>query len=390
MQLAPPEVRYDAELLIVEARRRARRRRVAIATIVVVAAGAGLAGYAMSRPSPTPPAASHPVGTATQAPSPTRPAPATRTLSRPATLAIGRHGLLYIADDSRNMIFARHADGRITVVAGTGRRGFSGDGGPASRAMLDHPAGMAYDRGTHTLFVADAGNNRVRAINAQGVIRTVAGSGRSGWVRSKTPARQANLDDPLAVALSPGGRLLITTDLEVLRLDPSGRLTRIAGIQTSAGISRMDGPASRASTDSADGLAFDRHGDLYLTGFATKGLLAITPNGRMHDLTSYTMYPRGDAGIVTAPDGSVIIMNTQQIDRYTSPEHWQVLVNFARTGPIDGVRAIVPTGLAISRHGTIYIDTSDRDGWTNKTSIMAISPNMHQVRVIWRARRTNQ
>jgi streptogramin lyase len=209
----------------------------------------------------------------------------------------------------------------------------------------------------------------------------VAGSGRSGWVPSNTPARHAQLSDPVALALSPHGRLYVSDELEVLRLNRRGIFTRIAGLPRSEGTIGVGGPALRAATDSANGLAFDRRGDLYLTGFATKNLLAISPGGRMLELAS--VYARGNEGIVTAPDGSVIVSDTQQIYRYTSLEHRQLLINFSRTGTIDGIRAIVATGITINHRGTILIDTSNRDGYTNRTSILALSPTTHTVHVIW-------
>jgi sugar lactone lactonase YvrE len=377
MQVAPPETRYDADLLIAEARRHARRRRMASAGIVAVVAGAVVAGYLVSRPGGSTAPSAAPSGHAPGS----RAAPIARTLNQPATLAVGRHGVLYIADDTRNMIFARHASGRITVVAGTGVRGFSGDGHLAIHAELNDPVGMIYDRSSRTLYVADSGNNRVRAIGADGVIRTVAGSGRSGWVPSNTPARHAQPSDPVALALSPHGRLYVSDELEVLRLNRRGIFTRIAGLPRSEGTIGVGGPALRAATDSANGLAFDRRGDLYLTGFATKNLLAISPGGRMLELAS--VYARGNEGIVTAPDGSVIVSDTQQIYRYTSLEHRQLLINFSRTGTIDGIRAIVATGITINHRGTILIDTSNRDGYTNRTSILALSPTTHTVHVIW-------
>ena len=68
-------------------------------------------------------------------------------------------------------------EGIITTVAGTGARGFGGDGGPATAAKLDSPVGLAIDS-ANNLYIADQGNNRVRRVDADGVITTVAGGGR--------------------------------------------------------------------------------------------------------------------------------------------------------------------------------------------------------------------
>lgn len=97
--------------------------------------------------------------------------------------------------------------GRFAVIAGNGKADFSGDGGPAARASLNDPGGIAVAR-SGTLYFAEMGNNRIRAVSASGTIITVAGTGRwGGWVASGTPARRASLGDPSDVTLGPGGVL---------------------------------------------------------------------------------------------------------------------------------------------------------------------------------------
>jgi sugar lactone lactonase YvrE len=243
---------------------------------------------------------------------------------------------------------------------------------------------MAYDHRTGTLYVADTSNNRIRAISRSGIIRTVAGSGHAGWVGSSAQARAAHLNGPTGLALSHSGQLYIACELEIVRLDKSGSLTRVAGIRTSAGVRGMGGPALDASTDSPNGLALDGRGDLYVTGSATKGLFVITPGGRMRDLCLYCFYPRGIGGIITAPDGMVIAMNTQRIERYTTPTTHELIVNFARAAPVDGVRGIEPLGITVATDGTIYIDTNRNAGFTNATTLMAIRPASKAPTILWR------
>jgi DNA-binding beta-propeller fold protein YncE len=344
---------------------------LAVAVVAVVSCTANSA--------PPPPTASEQSYPSTAAPS----HPVSRSLVQPAALAAGPDRVLFIADDSRHMIFARHSDGRITVVAGTGVRGYSGDGGPATAAQLNDPSGVVYDQKTATLYVADTGNNRVRAIGRSGRIHTVAGTGHTGWVGTTATANTANLTAPTAVTLSPRGQLYIACDLETLRLD-AGRLTRTAGTRRSAGISGVGGPARDASTDSANGLAFDAAGNLYLTGSATKGLLLITATGHLHLLCGSCFYPRGNAGVVTAPNGSVLAMNTRKIYRFESPTQRSVLINFATHKQIDDLRAIVPTGLAVELDGTIYIDTNENGGFTNATTLIALAPGAAHPTVVWR------
>jgi sugar lactone lactonase YvrE len=382
MLIAPPAPRHEAEVLIAEARHRQRRRRWAIAIVVVITAIAALTGWALTRnpQQPRPPAGSHLNAQPGQGTDPTL------TLSRPASLTAGPHGLLYIADDSRNMIFARHSDGRITVVAGTGTRGYSGDGHLAIHAQLNDPAGMIYDTETHTLYVADSGNNRVRAIDSHGTIRTVVGSGRhEGWAPSGTQAFTADLPDPAALAISQSGQLYATNGSEVVRLNPSGTLTHIAGTNHGPqGVVGIGGPASHASVDGADGLAFDGRGDLYLTGTNTKALLVITPTGQIRDVCPYCLYPRGNAGIVTAPNGHVIAMAPLAIYRYPSLRTRRTVINFAHTGPIGGIHGVSPAGIAILPNGAVFIDTNPNGGYSNAAGIIKISAVTTRTHVVWR------
>jgi DNA-binding beta-propeller fold protein YncE len=365
MQVAPPELRPGPDVLIPEARQRQRRRRWTVALLLVSIGVSATIGYtAIHGTSGSPP----PTTRAVPAPRPVTPTHAGRGVDRPATLAAGPHGLLYIADDTRNMIFARHLDGSFSVVAGTGRRGFSGDGHLATEAELNHPAGMTYDTATSTLYVADTGNNRVRAIDSRGVIHTIA-----------------RLSHPAAVALSPTGALFVTNGAEVARVDQAtGTLTHVAGRSSNgAGLRGIGGPAARASVDGADGLALGRDGYLYLTGSNTKALLAVSRDGRMRDICSYCLYPRGTAGIITAPDGSIIAMAPTAIYRYTSPRTRQTVVNFATAGPVDGVGHVSPAGIAIATDGTIYVDTDDRAGYSSKTAIIEIPSGSATGHVIW-------
>ncbi len=102
-----------------------------------------------------------------------------------------------------------------------------------------------------TLYFADAGNNRIRAISPWGTIRTVAGDGNFGWVGSGASALAASLGGPAAVTIGPDHRLYIAVadSSEVLRLSRDGTLTKIAGVRRYAGLYGIGGPATEASAD---------------------------------------------------------------------------------------------------------------------------------------------
>src|SRR5262249_44101398 len=113
---------------------------------------------------------------------------------------------LYIVDNGGRIRQVR-PDGIISTVAGT-VRGFSGDGGPATQAALSFPVGIAVGP-DGSLYLADAGNGRIRRIAPDGIITTVVGIGSFGFSGDDGPATQAQLSNPSGVAVGPDGSLYI-------------------------------------------------------------------------------------------------------------------------------------------------------------------------------------
>lgn len=101
-------------------------------------------------------------------------------LVAPRALAIAADGALYVADPRANRVTRLGFDGRLTPVAGTGTSGYRGDDGPAIDARLVAPAGIAFGP-DGSLYIADTGNNRIRKVDAAGVITTIAGTGRAAF-----------------------------------------------------------------------------------------------------------------------------------------------------------------------------------------------------------------
>ncbi len=96
----------------------------------------------------------------------------------------------------------------ITTVAGTGVSSYSGDGGPASQATIDNPVYVATDF-FGNLFIADSNNNRVRRVDSNGIITTIAGNGTPGYSGDGGPAMQATLNSPTGVCTDASGNLFI-------------------------------------------------------------------------------------------------------------------------------------------------------------------------------------
>ena len=184
-------------------------------------------------------------------------------LNTPASIIFSA-GNLYIADSSNQRIRRISSDGTITTVAGNGVTGFSGDGGPATGASLAFPLGMAMDSGGN-LYFADGNNNRVRRISPAGVITTVAGDGVGRFAGDQGPASSASLDVPEDVAFDGAGNLYIADagNNRVRKVDSSGLISTLAGMGDN-GFSGDGGPATEAMLNFPWGLTTDFTGSVYI------------------------------------------------------------------------------------------------------------------------------
>ena len=147
----------------------------------------------------------------------------------------------------------------ITTVAGTGERGFAGDGGPAEHALLNGPFDIGFDADGN-LFFSDTFNHRIRRIDARtGVITTCAGSGEAGYYGDGGPAIRARLNEPYGIAIDQAANVYIADRHNhcVRKIDgTSGVITTFAG-NGAAGFGGDRGPASRAGMVEPNGLGFD-------------------------------------------------------------------------------------------------------------------------------------
>ena len=133
----------------------------------------------------------------------------TAQLNNPFAIARGPDGALYICDVDNHRVRRVTADGRISTYAGNGQRGYSGDGGPARDAALNEPYELAWDKAGHLYFVERL-NHLVRRVDAQtGIISTVAGQGQPGFAGDGGPAKGAQFNQPHSLAFDAAGGLYI-------------------------------------------------------------------------------------------------------------------------------------------------------------------------------------
>jgi len=182
----------------------------------------------------------------------------------PAGLAFDPEGNLYIADRENHRVRKLDTSGNISTFAGIGKAGFSGDGGPAVRAKLNLPSGLAADE-KGNLYISDRSNDRIRVVDKKGVIRTYAGTGVAGFQGDAGPALKAQLDKPFGIALDEAENLYIAdrNNNRVRKVSPEGIITTVAG---DGGFFFMgdNGPAYRASVAAPTGVAVDKKGNLYI------------------------------------------------------------------------------------------------------------------------------
>ena len=154
---------------------------------------------------------------------------ASAPLRSPIAVVTDPAGNLYIADTADNRVRKVTPQGVISTICGTGLPGFSGDRGKATAAALSAPASLAIDTAGN-LYIADEGNYRVRRISTDGTITTVAGNGGGGFAGDGGPATQAQLE-PLAVAVDNKGILYISdlANSRIRKVDTQGIITTIAG-----------------------------------------------------------------------------------------------------------------------------------------------------------------
>ena len=151
-------------------------------------------------------------------------------LSLPSNIVLDTNGNLYIADAGNNRIRMINTAGIISTFAGNGAGAFSGDGGLAAAAALNAPEGIAIDD-TGNLYIADAGNNRIRKVNTAGIITTVAGIGTFGYSGDGGAATLAKLNVPYGVSVDDSGNVYIadTYNHRIRKVNTLGIISTFAG-----------------------------------------------------------------------------------------------------------------------------------------------------------------
>lgn len=355
-----------------EADRRPTRRLVYLAAVTMVItlllAGA-IAGNRFTTPNPAGPSVTTVAGTGARAFSGDGGQATAAALVRPVAVAAGQRGEIYIAEGNR--VREVQPDGRIVTLAGTGDAGGSGDGAPAVSAQLNTPQGLAIDS-MGRVYIADTLSNRVRRVDPDGTIHTVAGTGEPGYAGDGKPAIEAKLNLPTGLAIGFDDALFIAdTGNNVIReLGGDGVIRTVAGTGET-GYRGDGGPAQYAVFHAPGGLAFDDEGDLYIADTLNQRIRRIDVRGEIStvagtgvaafggdggsaiyaelDLATNPLDAMGQ-GIAVGPTGDVFIADGSN--------------HRIRKLDVKGVISTVavmknPLGVAVDPHGTVYVADAD-------------------------------
>ncbi|WP_374604482.1 Ig-like domain-containing protein [Arenimonas sp.] len=271
-------------------------------------------------------------------------------------------------------------DGTITTIAGQGgTTGFAGDGGPATQARFTDIVAMALHPRSGELHVVDQGNARIRRIDSQGIVHTVAGTGEHQFTADSGPAGERALRHPAAITFAPGGDLYIADQVSIRKVDSSGVMHLVAG--TGAAGYNGDGiPATGAQLNSPDGLVAPFGGQVYVADRGNGRLRVIDAEGIIR-----TLAENSPAGLATDIHGNLYYhrVGSARIERYLP--HLQVVEPVAGTGspgfsgdggPALDARLGTMTSLAIAAEDILVAD-SDNRRVRRVTSLDAMLPRVY-------------
>jgi sugar lactone lactonase YvrE len=223
-------------------------------------------------------------------------------LNTPNQIAIDAAGNLFIAEDYNHIVRKINTSGVISTIAGNGTLGFSGDGAAATSAQLNRVSGIAVD-GAGNIYICDADNFRIRKINTQGIISTIAGVGTNGHSGDGGLATAAEIGFASCVQVDAIGNVYFAEQANgfcVRKINSSGVISTIAGTGVS-GYSGDGGLAISAQLKSVSSICFDANGNLYISDFDGFRIRKVNTSGIINTIAGNGIFgSSGDGGLASA------------------------------------------------------------------------------------------
>lgn len=272
----------------------------------------------------------------------------------PRAVAYDTQGNLFLVDSRNNQVTRLTPDGQLTIIAGTGQEGYSGDGGPATSALLDRPSAIALQP-DGTLLIADTGNHRIRSISPEGTIRTIAGTGSAGNGGDGGPATTAQLRSPAGIIVDVDGTVLIadTGNHRIRRINSTGVMTAIAG-SGKEGDTGDGGPAAAATFLRPAALLLLPDKRILIADTAAHRVRALTPNGQIAAFNTATL--RRPQGMALDSAGSLLIADAdlQQLLQVANGGYAALAGNRSQGSAANGSLNL-PSSAAVDSSGGIAI-----------------------------------
>ncbi|WP_313347950.1 NHL repeat-containing protein [Stenotrophomonas sp.] len=263
----------------------------------------------------------------------------------PYGLAVDGQGVLYVADAGDNNRIRRvYPDGRVDTLAGQGE---GWRDGPALQAQFNTPSAIAIDA-AGTVFVADTGNHVIRRIGTDGTVSTIAGDGSAGFADG--PAAQARFNGPMGVAVDAGGRVFVadTWNDRIRVIDPDGQVRTLAGGDAPGNV---DGAGVGARLDTPVALALDSHGNLLVADLFNGAIRRLAPNGTVDTLLAQGSVINGPLALAVTHDDVVYVSDFDgKVVQLSALGHVLDL-----TGVASQPRFSRPGGLALDAEGGLYL-----------------------------------
>ena len=333
-----------------------RRARWTMAALVAMAVAAALAWSFLRAPVPPPPPPGPAATTLGWTPDITLlagdgvgglrdGAGAQARFADPYGLARDAHGVLYVADAGDNNRIRRvYPDGRVDTLAGQGE---GWRDGPALQAQFDTPSSIALDAAGN-VFVADTGNHVIRRIGTDGNVSTIAGDGTAG--HADGPAAQARFDGPMGIAVDAAGRVFVadTWNDRIRVIEPDGQVRTLAGGDAPGNV---DGAGVGARLDTPVALALDSRGNLLIADMLNGAIRRLAPDGTVDTLLGGGSLLNGPLALAISHDDVVYVSDFDgKVVQISALGHALVLA-----GAASQPRFSRPGGLALDAEGGLYL-----------------------------------